>query len=195
MGGEAADAAAAAVLCAPTGDLEAAGLLTGLFGNNIGSSRSPYLHQREADAQGLRLTYRLYDFEAFGLEAADLERMLAAAAALGFAGLNITYPFKQSITAARRATDNPRGRCGEYRPVQAGRMIGGYRQPRLCRSLRRGLPGARMAKSFSSARAGPARRPRMRCSSGDAKLVRSTWIGTGALSRTICAGTADRRSE
>ena len=83
MGDDAAAAAAAAVLRAPTGDLEGAGLLTGLFGNTSGSARSPYRHQREADAQGLRLIYRLYDFEAFGLEAADLERMRAAAAALG----------------------------------------------------------------------------------------------------------------
>jgi len=149
MGDDAADAAAAAVLRAPTGDLEPAGLLTGLFGNNIGSSRSPYLHQREADAQGLRLIYRLYDFESFGLEAADLERMLAAAAALGFAGLNITYPFKQSIIPLLDEMTDNAARVGAVNTVlfQAGRMIGENTDSLgFAESLRRGLPGARMAR-------------------------------------------------
>ena len=146
---EAADVAEAAVPRAPKGDVEAAGLLTGLFGNNIGSSRSPYLHQREADAQGLRLIYRLYDFEAFGLEAADLERMLAAAAALGFAGLNITYPFKQSIIPLLDDMTDNAARVGAVNTVlfQAGRMIGENTDSLgFAESLRRGLPGARMAR-------------------------------------------------
>jgi len=149
MEDEAADAAAAAVPRAPKGEVETSGLLTGLFGNNIGSSRSPYLHQREADAQGLRLIYRLYDFESFGLEAADLERMLAAAAALGFAGLNITYPFKQSIIPLLDEMTDNAARVGAVNTVlfQAGRMIGENTDSLgFAESLRRGLPGARMAR-------------------------------------------------
>ena len=145
---EAADSAEA-VARARQGDVEAAGLLVGLFGNNIGSSRSPYLHQHEADAQGLRLIYRLYDFAASGLEAADLERMLAAAAAMGFAGLNITYPFKQSvIPLLDEMTDNA-ARVGAVNTVlfQGSRMIGENTDSLgFAESLRRGLPGARMAK-------------------------------------------------
>lgn len=149
MADEAADAAEALLRGAPNGDVEAAGLLVGLFGNNIGSSRSPFLHQREADALGLRLIYRLYDFAALGLEAADLERMLAAAAAMGFAGLNITYPFKQSIIPLLDEMTDNAVRVGAVNTVlfQSGRMIGENTDSLgFAESLRRGLPGARMDK-------------------------------------------------
>ena len=149
MENEAANAAEAALRRMAAGDAEAAGLLVGLFGNNIASSRSPYLHQREADAQGLRLIYRLFDFAAFGLEATDLERMLAAAAAMGFAGLNITYPFKQSIIPLLDEMTDNAVRVGAVNTVlfRASRMIGENTDSLgFAESLRRGLPGAHMAK-------------------------------------------------
>ena len=144
-----AESAEALLRHTPNGDVEAAGLLVGLFGNNIGSSRSPFLHQREAEAQGLRLTYRLYDFAALGLDTADLERMLAAAAAMGFAGLNITYPFKQSIIPLLDEMTDNAVRVGAVNTVlfRAGRMIGENTDSLgFAESLRRGLPGARTAK-------------------------------------------------
>jgi shikimate dehydrogenase len=74
-----------------------AGVLTGLIGAEIQGSRSPAMHMREADAQGLRLVYRLFDLQAAGHSHEDLPRILDAAEATGFAGVNVTHPFKQRI--------------------------------------------------------------------------------------------------
>lgn len=72
-------------------------VLVGLIGRGILASRSPRLHEQEAGAQGLRLLYVLFDFAELGLEAADLPRVLAAAELTGFAGVNVTHPYKQAI--------------------------------------------------------------------------------------------------
>ncbi len=72
-------------------------VLTGLAGRGILESRSPWMHEQEADAQGLRLIYALFDFTDRGWPDDDLPRMLDEAQRLGFAGLNITYPFKQAV--------------------------------------------------------------------------------------------------
>ena len=72
-------------------------LLVGLVGRNIQQSRAPYLHQTEADAQGRRLAYRLFDTSAMGLDDTGPARILDAAELLGFSGLNITHPYKQQI--------------------------------------------------------------------------------------------------
>jgi shikimate dehydrogenase len=69
----------------------------GLVGREILASRSPWLHEQEALAQGVALRYELVDFTARGLADADLPRVLAQLAADGFAGVNVTYPFKQAV--------------------------------------------------------------------------------------------------
>ena len=70
--------------------------LIGLAGRGILESRSPWLHEQEADAQGLRLTYSLFDFTDRQWQDDDLPALFDAAEQIGFAGLNITYPFKQA---------------------------------------------------------------------------------------------------
>jgi shikimate dehydrogenase len=72
-------------------------VLLGLIGRGILASRSPRLHESEADAQGLRLVYSLFDFAELGLADQDLPRMLAATELAGFAGVNVTHPFKQAV--------------------------------------------------------------------------------------------------
>ena len=72
-------------------------ILTGLVGRGILRSRSPWLHEQEGDAQGLRLAYSLIDFTDRGWDDARLADVLQAAQLLGFAGLNITFPFKQAV--------------------------------------------------------------------------------------------------
>src|SRR5687767_2521316 len=69
----------------------------GLIGAGIGTSLSPALHEAEGRSQGLDLSYRLFDTDrpATG----PLDRLLAAAERDGFAGVNITHPFKQQVTA------------------------------------------------------------------------------------------------
>jgi shikimate dehydrogenase len=73
--------------------------MTGLAGRGIQASRTPWMHEQEADAQGLRLVYSLFDFDARGWGDKDLPALLDAAQRLGFAGLNITFPFKQAVMA------------------------------------------------------------------------------------------------
>jgi shikimate dehydrogenase len=71
--------------------------LVGLIGRGIGGSRSRQMHEREAAALGLQLVYRIIDFDAVGLDDDELGKMIAMAEAMGFAGLNVTHPFKQAV--------------------------------------------------------------------------------------------------
>ena len=72
-------------------------VLVGLLGRGIQSSRSPIMHQREGARLGMRFTYALVDFDWLGLPDAALGDIIAAAERLGFAGINVTHPFKQSV--------------------------------------------------------------------------------------------------
>ena len=72
-------------------------MLIGLVGRGIGSSRSPIMHEREGARLGLDYAYRLVDFDQLGLDDAALGAVIAAAEELGFSGLNVTHPFKQSV--------------------------------------------------------------------------------------------------
>jgi shikimate dehydrogenase len=71
--------------------------LVGLIGRDIAASRSPWLHEGEARAQGLRLLYMLFDFAQRGWTEADLPRLLAALHTVGAAGCNVSYPYKQAV--------------------------------------------------------------------------------------------------
>jgi shikimate dehydrogenase len=71
--------------------------LVGLIGTGIRASRTPALHEQEGAAQGLRYIYKLIDLETLGLGADALAELIKAAERMGFAGLNITHPCKQSV--------------------------------------------------------------------------------------------------
>ena len=72
-------------------------VLLGLIGQDIQGSRTPEMHMREGEAQGLRLVYRLIDLTRLGLGVEALPDLLAAAQRMGFDGLNITHPCKQAV--------------------------------------------------------------------------------------------------
>lgn len=72
-------------------------LLVGLIGRGIQLSRTPTMHEREAARLGLCCAYVLIDFDVLGLPDEALGEVLAAGAALGFQGFNVTHPFKQAI--------------------------------------------------------------------------------------------------
>ncbi|HVR69121.1 MAG TPA: shikimate dehydrogenase [Verrucomicrobiae bacterium] len=74
-------------------------VLVGLLGRGIQSSRSPVMHQREGARLGMRFTYALVDFDRLGLPDSMLGEVIAGAEQLGFAGVNVTHPFKQSVIA------------------------------------------------------------------------------------------------
>lgn len=125
--------------------------LTGLIGAGIGPSLSPLLHEREADRHGLRLLYRIIDLAALpgtrtptgaGEAAAEL---LRAARSVGFDGLNITHPCKQSVISHLDELSPDAEQLGAVNTVvfRAGTAVGhntdvtGFAQ-----SFARGLPGA-----------------------------------------------------
>ncbi|WP_298239869.1 shikimate dehydrogenase [uncultured Bradyrhizobium sp.] len=70
-------------------------LLTGLIGAPIAHSASPAMHERAAEALGLRGHYQL--IEVAGADATGLSLMLEGVRRLGFAGVNVTYPYKEAV--------------------------------------------------------------------------------------------------
>jgi len=119
--------------------------VAGLLGRDILASRSPWLHETEARAQGASLAYLLFDFAQHGWDESSLPRILDAAATLGFAGVNVTHPFKQSVMKHLDALSPGAERVGAVNTVSFadGRMTGfntdviGFEE-----SVRRGLPDA-----------------------------------------------------
>ena len=69
--------------------------LLGLIGAPIAHSASPAMHEAAAEALGLRCFYHL--IEVAGADADRLRVMLDGVRALGFAGVNVTYPYKEVI--------------------------------------------------------------------------------------------------
>ncbi|HWJ70754.1 MAG TPA: shikimate dehydrogenase [Sphingobium sp.] len=121
-------------------------ICSGLVGRSILSSRSPWLHEQEARAQGLALTYALFDFNERGLADDALPAFLHDLAGQGFAGVNITYPFKQQVIPALDELSQSAAFVGAVNTVamRDGRLIGhntdmeGFRD-----SLQHGLPTVR----------------------------------------------------
>jgi shikimate dehydrogenase len=72
-------------------------ILVGLAGRGIQASRSPIMHEREGARLGIPFRYVLIDFDALGLKDSGIGAVVRAAAEFGFAGLNITHPFKQTV--------------------------------------------------------------------------------------------------
>jgi len=72
-------------------------LLVGLIGAGIQLSLTPALQEEEARRHGLRLHYQLIDLDLTPGSSAQLPALLSAARIMGFAGLNITYPCKQTV--------------------------------------------------------------------------------------------------
>ena len=72
-------------------------IFLGLIGASIQRSMSPALHEEEGRHHGLRVHYQLIDLEAARVGVEALPELLNAAWLMGFAGLNITHPCKQSV--------------------------------------------------------------------------------------------------
>jgi shikimate dehydrogenase len=122
---------------------------TGLIGRQIGASRSPWLHEREAQAQGLALSYTLFDFAALGKDESDLAAQLGAAEAAGFAGVNVTYPYKQAVIALLDELSPEAERIGAVNTVKfaAGKRVGHNTDViGFAESMRTGLPKASLER-------------------------------------------------
>lgn len=72
-------------------------LLVGLIGRGIQQSMTPAMQEEEARQQGIRMHYQLIDLAEPGIAEEDLARLLKAMRAIGFAGFNVTFPYKQVI--------------------------------------------------------------------------------------------------
>jgi len=122
-----------------------ASVRTGLIGRQIGASRSPWLHEREAQAQGLALSYTLFDFAALGMDESHLAAQLAAAETAGYAGVNITYPYKQAVIDLLDELSPEAARIGAVNTVKfsVGKRVGHNTDVvGFAESMRTGLPNA-----------------------------------------------------
>jgi len=68
----------------------------GLIGAGIGASRTPRMHVEEGRALGLDYAYELIDTDVLSLPQPTIDALLARAQADGFAGVNVTFPFKRT---------------------------------------------------------------------------------------------------
>lgn len=69
--------------------------LTGLIGAPIAQSASPAMHEQAADALGFRCHYHL--IELAGAKSAELRALLDGIRRTGFAGVNVTFPYKEAV--------------------------------------------------------------------------------------------------
>jgi shikimate dehydrogenase len=107
-------------------------ILVGLIGANIQRSLSPALHEDAFAAAGIGGYYHLLDLDQ--LPGRNLEDLLRAARASGFAGVNITYPCKEAVLplldevseeahqigAVNSVTIDPAGRTKGYNTDRIG---------------------------------------------------------------------------
>ncbi len=134
---------------------------TGLLGREILASRSPWMHQQEAAAQALLLTYDLFDFTGRGWSDGDMGACLDDLQAAGFAGVNVTHPFKQAVIRHLDALAPSAQSVGAVNCVHFidGRKIGHNTDVTgFAESVRRGLAGARLQRvvQFGAGGAGSA---------------------------------------
>ena len=123
--------------------------MVGLAGRGILQSRTPWMHEQEGDAQGLRLLYSLFDFTDRGWEDDALPGLLDAAQRLGMAGLNITFPFKQAVIGLLDELDDTARSVGAVNTVafRQGRRIGSNTDiTGFAQGFRTGLPWAELGR-------------------------------------------------
>lgn len=124
-------------------------LLIGLIGAGIQRSLAPALHEEEARHQGLRLHYQLIDLDAAGVGPEVLPELMRAARVMGFAGLNITYPCKQSVIPLLDALSEEARAIGAVNTVvRVGDRLIGHNTDGSGWSwgFRRALPGADLSR-------------------------------------------------
>lgn len=84
-------------------------LRVGLLGAGIAASRTPAMHVAEGQAQGLDYRYDLIDTDALGIDAGGLPALLSRLRAEGYAGINVTFPWKRAVLArVDRVADSAR---------------------------------------------------------------------------------------
>ena len=119
--------------------------LIGLIGSGIAGSLTPAMHEKEGGNLGLGYVYRRIDLQALALEPSALPDLLVAAERMGYDGLNITYPCKQSVIPLLDELDPDARALGAVNTVvlKDGKRIGYNTDGSgFARAFQRGLPGA-----------------------------------------------------
>ena len=98
--------------------------LTGLIGAPIAQSASPAMHERAADALGIRCHYQL--IEVAGADQAGLRALLAGVKNFGFAGVNVTFPYKEAVVPLLDELSDAARAIGAVNTVvvRQGRLVG-----------------------------------------------------------------------
>lgn len=123
----------------------------GLIGADIQLSKSPALHMREGAAHGLDYVYELVDIHARNVPESALPSLLDELVSRGFAGTNITHPFKQAVIAHLDDLSEDARMLGAVNTVvfKDGKRIGhntdwyGFYE-----SFKRGLPAAKLDRAL-----------------------------------------------
>jgi quinate/shikimate dehydrogenase (NAD+) len=105
-----------------TGDRQR--FLTGLIGAPIAQSASPAMHELAADALGVRCHYQL--IEVAGVDRAGLRALLDGVKNFGFAGVNVTYPYKEAVVPLLDDLSDGARAIGAVNTVvvRGGRLVG-----------------------------------------------------------------------
>jgi shikimate dehydrogenase len=100
-------------------------LLLGLIGANIQGSLSPALHEDAFAAAGVAGHYHLMDLDR--MPGRRIRDLLAAVRTAGFAGVNVTYPYKEAAMSLVDEVSPEAGQIGAINTVifdDGGRMTG-----------------------------------------------------------------------
>ncbi|WP_320198904.1 shikimate dehydrogenase [Agrobacterium sp. rho-13.3] len=126
-------------------------LKVGLIGADIQLSKTPAMHMREGAAHGLDYSYEFIDINARNLTESALPALLDEVEARGFAGVNVTHPFKQMVIAHLDDLSDDARMLGAVNTVvfRDGKRIGhntdwyGFYE-----SFKRGLPDAKRNRAL-----------------------------------------------
>lgn len=126
-------------------------LKVGLIGADIQLSKTPPMHMREGLAHGIDYSYELIDIHARNEPESALPQLLDEVQARGFAGVNITHPFKQHVIAHLDALSDDARMLGAVNTVvfRDGKRTGhntdwyGFHE-----SFKRGLPDAKRNRAL-----------------------------------------------
>src|SRR3989338_1546837 len=124
-------------------------ILCGLIGAGIQRSLSPALQEEEARHHDIRMHYQLIDLDRAGAGVAALPGLITAARIMGFAGLNVTYPCKQSVIPLLDAlSEEASAICAVNTVVREGDRLVGYNTDGSGWSwgFRRALPRADLSR-------------------------------------------------
>ncbi|MES5100955.1 shikimate dehydrogenase [Agrobacterium sp. BA1120] len=126
-------------------------LKVGLIGADIQLSKTPAMHIREGAAHGIDYSYELIDIHTRHVPESALPELLDEAEGRGFAGVNVTHPFKQQVISHLHELSDDARMLGAVNTVvfQDGKRTGhntdwyGFYE-----SFKRGLPNAKRDRAL-----------------------------------------------